>query len=211
MKSNRYSTEYDRRGFGRIEILTKPGTDFLRGQAFMQYNKEALNSRSPLLGQSKRPPYKNEFFGFNVSGPIKKQKASFGLDFEHRIVDENAFILATTLDSNLNIVPINQGILTPQTRTTFTPRIDYTINPSNTLVVRYQNTQISLDKTGIGDFNLISQAYAQKETEQTVQVTETAVLSPKAINETRLQFMRTRTSDTANSTMPAVIVQGAFT
>src|SRR5205807_9957130 len=33
INSNPYSAEYDRPGFGRIEILTKPGTDRYRGQA----------------------------------------------------------------------------------------------------------------------------------------------------------------------------------
>ena len=61
INSNPFSPEYDRPGFGRIEIFTKPGTDKIRGQAFFQYNKEAFNSRSPLLTQSTRPPYEQRF------------------------------------------------------------------------------------------------------------------------------------------------------
>ena len=41
INSNPFSPEYDRPGFGRIEIFTKPGTDSIHGQAFFQYNKEA--------------------------------------------------------------------------------------------------------------------------------------------------------------------------
>ena len=210
INSNPYSPEYDRPGFGRIEILTKPGTDTFRGQFFMQYNKEALNARSPLLTQAKRPPYQSRFFGLDITGPLKKQKASFTFDFEHRLIDENDFILATTLDSNLNPVNINQAIVAPETRTTFNPRIDYMINASNTLVVRYQNVQIGQDKQGAGNFTLASGAYDRKETENTVQVTETAVLSPAAINETRFQYMRAGMNETANSTIPTLNVQGAF-
>jgi hypothetical protein len=55
INTNPYSTEFDRPGFGRIEILTRPGTDKIRGQVFGQFNDESLNSRSPLLSQSKRP------------------------------------------------------------------------------------------------------------------------------------------------------------
>jgi hypothetical protein len=40
-------------------------------------------------------------FGFNLSGPAKKGKASFGFDANRRGTTENAFVLATTLDSNL--------------------------------------------------------------------------------------------------------------
>src|SRR5262249_17020127 len=201
----------DHPGFGRVEIFTKPGSDVLRGQAFFQYNKEALNSRSPLLTQAKRPPYQNRFYGLSVTGPIKKQKASFGFDAERRAIHENAFILATTLDNNLNLLNINQAIVTPQSRTTLSPRIDYTINPNNTLVLRYQNVQVELDKENVGSFNLASTAYNQKTSENTLQATETMVISPKTINETRFQYLRSYLANTGDNSIPALVVQGAFT
>jgi hypothetical protein len=138
INSNPFSAEYDRPGFGRIEILTKPGTDKLHGQFFGQFNKEIFNSRSPLLTQSDRPPYQVRFFGISLTGPIKQNKASYSFNMERRAIDENAFIIATTLDSNFNPVSVNQAIVTPRTRTSISPRIDYTINSSNTLVLRYQ-------------------------------------------------------------------------
>lgn len=210
INSNPYSTEFDRPGFGRIEIFTKPGTDHIRGQAFVQYNDEALNSRSPLLAQTKRPPYSQKFVGFSLSAPIVKQKASFGFDFERRGITENAFILATTLDDQLNIVNINKAILTPQTRTTFGPRLDWALNASNTLVFRYQNGRSAQENEGAGNFGLESRAYNQTDSDNTFQATETAVLSARAINETRFQFMRSVLSRTGNNTIPALSVQGAF-
>ncbi len=210
INSNPFSPEYDRPGFGRIEIFTKPGTDHIRGQAFFQFNKEALNSRSPLLTQSTRPPYEQKFFGVNLSGPITQKKASFSFDFERRSITENSFILATTLDNNLNFVNVNQAMLTPQTRTTFSPRIDYSLNASNTLTVRYQNTRVASDNEGTGNFSLASKAYNQSNTEQSVQVTETAILSPRTINETRFQYMRTDLSNVGDNSIPAISVQGAF-
>jgi len=56
-----------------------------------------------LLTQAKRPPYQQKFYGLSFTGPLKKQKASFSLDFERRNINENAFILAKTLDTNFNI------------------------------------------------------------------------------------------------------------
>ena len=210
INSNPFSPEYDRPGFGRIQVFTKPGTDKIRGQAFMQYNKEALNSRSPLLDQSKRPPYQQQFYGFSLGGPLFKSKASFSFDGEHRTIDENAFVLATDLDSSLNPLTINQAILTPQYRTTLTPRVDYSISTNNTLTVRYQNTRVESDKQGVGGFSLADQAYNQASSENTLQVTETSVLSARAINETRFQYMRADLDNTANNSIPALIVAGAF-
>jgi hypothetical protein len=211
VNSNPMSPENDRPGFGRVEIFTKPGSDVLRGQAFLQYNKEALNSRSPLLEQAKRPPYQNRFYGLSIAGPIKKQKVSFGFDAERRAIHENAFILATTLDNNLNPQTVNRAIVTPQSRTTLSPRLDYAINANNTLVVRYQNVRVELDKENVGSFNLASTAYDQKTSENTLQVTETAVLNPKTINETRFQYLRSYLANTGDNSVPALVVDGAFT
>jgi hypothetical protein len=211
INSNPFSAEYDRPGFGRIEILTKPGTDKLHGQFFGQFNKEIFNSRSPLLTQSDRPPYQQRFFGISLTGPIKQNKASYSFNMERRTIDENAFIIATTLDSSFNPVSVNQAIVTPRTRTSISPRIDYTINSSNTLVARYQYSSNSAEKQGIGGFNLATRAYNSDGSEHSVQLTETAILSPKAVNETRFQFMRTKQTNTGDNTVPAITVQDAFT
>jgi hypothetical protein len=211
INSNPYAPEFDRPGFGRIEILTKPGSDSFRGQVFFQFNNEDFNSRSALYLQPSLPPYKQMFEGFNISGPIKKNKASFSLDFDRRDITENAFILATTLDANFNPVAINQGVVTPQTRMTISPRLDYTINDKNTLIVRYQNTRIGQDDNGVGSYSLISQAYNTTNQENTIQMTETAVLSAKAINETRFQYQHISSSNIATNDTPQISVAGAFT
>jgi hypothetical protein len=211
VNSNPFSPEYDRPGFGRIEIFTKPGSDKFRGQAFFQFNNQYLNSRSPLLAQSTRPPYSQKFYTFNLTGPLKKQKASFSIDFEHRDISENAFILATNLDSSFNPQTVNQSIVTPQSRTTVSPRLDYAINPNNTLVMRYQYVHIGNDNQGVGDFNLATQAYNQISSEQSLQITETAVLNTSMINETRFQFLRSTSQDSGATNNPTITVQGAFT
>ena len=110
---------------------------------------------------------------FNLSGPIKKNKASFGFDFSRRSTTENALILATTLDSNLQPQTVNQAVLTPQTFTTLSPRLDYAINQNTNLSIRYQNTRSELDNQGVGNFSLASRAYNTTSSENTIQATET--------------------------------------
>jgi hypothetical protein len=210
INSNPYSTEYDRPGFGRIEIFTRPGSDALRGQAFFMYNNESLNSRSPLYEQSQLPPFLARFFGFSLTGPVKKNKASFGLDFERRSIKENAFIYATTLDANLNPVTVNTALVTPQTRTNFSPRLDLSLSPNHTLVARYQQGVTSNENEGVGGFSLAERAFNATSKDRSVQVTETAVLGARAVNESRLQWMRMEQWNEALSNEPALIVQGAF-
>src|SRR5205823_8845683 len=75
INSNPFSSEYDRPGQGRIEILTKPGTDRFRGQVGFNFNNQAFNSRNPFAPT--RPPYMSRQLSGNLSGPISKKKASF--------------------------------------------------------------------------------------------------------------------------------------
>ena len=210
INSNPFSPEYDRPGFARIEIFTKPGSDLLRGQAFAQYNDDHLNSRNPLLTQSTRPPFRAQVYGLNLSGPLWRNKASFTFDAEQRRIHENAFVLATTLDGDLNPLKINQALPSPQSRTTLSPRLDYAINRANSLTVRYQELRIGLDNQGVGDFNLASRAYNERQTEHTVQATWTSMISAQAINETRFQYLRSQLRDRSSDNAPSITVLGAF-
>jgi hypothetical protein len=210
INTNPFSPEYDKPGFGRIEIFTKPGTDFFRGQVFFQYNNQDLDARSPLLTQSNLPAYDQRFFGASLSGPLKKNKASFNLDFDQRNITENAFVLATILDNNLNPQALSQAVVTPQTRTSITPRVDDMLNAANTLTIRYQYTRIGADNQGVGSYNLASTSYNQRTTENTLQGTETAILSPSAVSETRFQYQRTALIDFGAGSDPQINVDGAF-
>src|SRR5215217_9637266 len=82
INSNPFSAEYDRLGFGRIEILTRPGTDRYRGQVSFNFNDDALNSRNPFA--DRRPPIQTRQYGGNFGGPLLKRKASFFVDFDKR-------------------------------------------------------------------------------------------------------------------------------
>ncbi len=211
INQNPFSAEYDRLGFGRVEILTKPGTDKLRGQGFLNFNDEALNSRNPFAPN--RPPFQTRQYGGNLSGPVIKKKASFFLDFERREIDDNAVINAVVLDTSdptLPAVPFSEAVLTPQRRTTFSPRFDYQLNDKNTIVARYTFTRSNTEDAGIGGFSLPERAFDTSSTEQSFQLTETAILSPSMINETRFQYLRTRFHQEGNNTEPTINVSDSF-
>jgi hypothetical protein len=208
INSNPYSAEYDRPGFGRIEILTRPGTDRFRGQASFNFNNQAFNSRNPFAPT--RAPYMSRQFGGNLSGPISKKKASFFVDFEKRDINDQAVVNATILDQNFNIVSFAETVPLPNRRTSFSPRLDYQINKNNTLVARYEYEHTA-NETGAGGFSLGSRKYRTFSTEQTFRVTETAVLNQRTVNETRFQFIHQNSGDTADNSIPTVSVQDAFT
>jgi hypothetical protein len=212
INSNPYSAEYDQPGNGRVEILTKPGGDTYHGQLSVQYNNEHLNTRSPLYVQSSSlPPYKNLLWNGSVSGPIKPNKASFTFDFNRRDITENAFILATNLNSSLVPQTVNQAVLTPQKVSALVPRLDLAINSNHTMIVRFEDTSQESENSGVGGFRLAETAYTQKSSGKNLYITETALLSPMLVNETRLQFSHSTRSTTGAGSAPAISVQDAFT
>ena len=207
INENPYAAEFDKLGFGRIEIFTKPGADKFQGGTFFNFNDESLNSRNPFAPN--RAPYQSRLFGGNVTGPLFGKRASFFADFERNAEDNNAVINATILDPALRITQLRQVVLVPEHRLTFSPRLDYQLNPNNTLVARYSYVRTKTRDTGVGYFSLLSSAYHTSDTQHTVQLTETAVLNQNAINETRFQFTREHRRREGDASSPAISVNEA--
>ena len=208
INSNPFSAEYDRLGFGRIEILTRPGTDRYRGQVSFNFNDDALNSRNAFA--TTRPPIQTRQYGGNFGGPLLKRKASFFIDFDKRDINDQTIVVATVLDANNNIVGFTETVPVPSRRTSFSPRIDYQINPNNTLVARYnysKNTRLQ----NVGGFNLPSRAYDSENSEQSIQFTETAIINKTIVNETRFQFEHQNSLQDADNSIPTIEVSEAFT
>ena len=156
INQNPFSAEYDRVGFGRIDILTRPGFDTYRGSVNLNFNDESLNSRNPFA--LNRAPSQHRNYGGFFSGPIKSKKSSFFVDVSDNQRDENTIITAVVLDPALNIVNFEKDITVPTRRFTFSPRIDYAINSKNTLIGRYSYTSSKSENQGVGGFSLPSRA-----------------------------------------------------
>lgn len=202
-----FSAQYDRLGFGRIEILTRPGTDKFRGQASFGFSDESLNSRNPFAAN--QPSYQSRLFSGSLSGPISK-KSSFFIDLQRREIDDNDIINATILDTNLAPVPFSEAVVTPSRRTTVSPRIDYQLSEKVTLTGRYRYFRNTRANVGVGEFSLLSLGYDTLSEGHTIQLSETALLSPQAVNETRLQFRRNNSTQNGDNSIPTTSVLQAF-
>src|SRR5215831_4822938 len=162
VNQNPFSAQYDKLGYGRIEITTKPGFSKFHGQAFADGNPSAFNARNPFAVEV--PPYHSEFYNGNIGGPLSK-KASFFFDFFRRDIQNASVVNAFILGPDLTQQPFNQAVINPQTRMNLSPRIDYQLNNNNVLSVRYQFWQDNEANSGIQQFSLPSQAYNLHETE----------------------------------------------
>jgi hypothetical protein len=208
INANPFSAEYDRAGFGRIEIFTKPGSDRLRGEASLRFNDDSLNARNPYAPN--KPPYQRREWGGNLSGPLASKKASFFLDFERRSVADDRVVNATVLDPQLAPAPFDEAIVAPSLRTTVSPRLDWQISANHTLQARYTYTSTEQENVGVGGYSLPSRAYQSSGRQDTVQLSETAIFG-KATSETRARYWSERRSQSGDASVPTLEVQDAFT
>jgi hypothetical protein len=210
INQNPFSAEYDRMGFGRIEILTKPGTDKFRGGFNFNFNDNKLNSRNPFAPF--RAPLQSKIFGGNLSGPIQKKKSSFFLDVNQRIVDNNSIINAEILNSALAVTPFQQEVTVPTKRLTVAPRFDFQMGTKNTLVFRYSYSHNSASNQGLNSgLALPSMAFNSGSQEHEFRITDTYIINPKTVNETRLEISHSRNFQDGGTPLPIVSVSGAFT
>jgi hypothetical protein len=202
VNQNPFSAEYDKLGYGRIEIFTKPGSDKFHGQFAVIGNNSSFNSRNPFLGDAAQAPYDSVIYMGNIGGPINK-KASFFFDVQRRNIDEIAIVDAPSLG-------LTESVSNPRTHTTLGPRIDYQFTPNNTLTARYQYHRDTWQNAGVGGIVLPEAGYNTFSTEHSLQITDTQVFGAKAVNETRFQYMRDNDNQTPVSNAVGINVLGAF-
>jgi hypothetical protein len=221
INQNPFSAQYDTPGYGRVEILTKPGTDKLHGQIFLNASASAFNTANPFA--QNQPPYHTLQYDGNVSGALGK-RASFFFSFDRRNIQDNSIVNAnvpyvpdpatcgpesgTVVDTTGT--PCSLAVPYPQTRMDISPRIDYQLTPTQTLTVRYSYYQDTRTNSGVGGFVLPSQAYGSSEVENRVQISDSQVYGTKFVNNTRFQYVRDQNNQTPNLVAPAVDVLQNF-
>jgi hypothetical protein len=206
VNQNPYSAEFDKLGFGRIEILTKPGTDKLHGQFMIQGNDSSFNTGNPFT--SDIPSYYSDQYNGTLNGSLNKN-TSFFISAEHR--SQN---LDSVFDAPCNAAgdcsqgaPGSSGAISnPRSRTNVSPRIDFQIGAKNTLTIRYQYYHNS--ETGdLGSTQLPTGATEETTNDNNLQISDTEIINDHIVNETRFQYNRVLTDTNSVSNTPTITVQ----
>ncbi len=208
INQNPFSAQYDKLGYGRIEILTKPGTDKLHGNLMVVGNDSAFNSLNPFVTQE--PSYYSTFMNGSVGGALGKKTSWFASVFQ-RDNASNSIVNAELLDGNSKAYNYSAAVANPQSRLDISPRFDFQLGDKNTLTVRYMLDRQKQTNSGVSQFALQSQAYDVSNYENSLQVSDSQVLSANAVNETRFQYIRAHDNQVAQNTDATETVQGAFT
>jgi Carboxypeptidase regulatory-like domain len=213
INQNPFSAEFDRLGYGRIEILTKPGTDKLHGQAFIQGNDKNFNTGNPFTPNI--PPYYSYQFNGTVSGAISKT-ASFFVSAEQRNTESvNAWLIPDAVledGTGAFVDNPNYGVslLNRRIRDNASARIDWQLGTKNTFTARYG----FWSESEHGDLNsgsLPSASTHESNTDHTVQMSDAVVINDRAVNESRFQYERQNENHFPDSTDRTINVSGDFT
>jgi Carboxypeptidase regulatory-like domain len=229
INQNPFSSQYDKLGYGRVEVFTKPGTDKYHGNYSVQGGDNRFNTSNPFLGASNtQPPYYTLFMIGSVSGPLS-HTASFTVGGSHRTIIDNNIVnpsgfYAKSSDSTTPCAPGDltctffpsipesaRAVTHPQTRSDISPRIDLALGEKNTLTMRYQYYVNGAQNGGVGNTNLSTVGYNTESTEHTIQISDTQILSARVINETRFEYQRDDSTQDPLSTDATLSVQGIFT
>ncbi len=205
INQNPFSAEFDKLGYGRIEVLTKPGTDKLHGQFFAMGNDKSFNTGNPFA--SNIPDYDSYQFNGSLSGALSKW-ASFFVSAQQRNTSD-AYVYTATLSQQPLLVQTG-GVYSPRVRTNIAPRIDLQLGQRNTLTVRYQLWRDGESGVLGGTSSLPSQATGSTSYEHTVQASDALVINDHIVNETRFQYLRDNERDSSVSSAPQVTVPSYF-
>ena len=200
-----YSAEYSRPGRGRIEILTKPGSQEYHAESNVVFRDSHLNGRNAFA--STKPPEQRRILEGFLGGPVGSGgRTSFMLSANDERYDNQAFIYA------LGPNGIIQDTLSQSSgRALVTGSVTRQISNRNTFSIRPTYEYESDENRGAGGTTLASAATTFKHHEQQVTVNQQTILRPTLVNQFQMLFGHEREPTTSLTPDRGIVVDGAFT
>jgi len=200
-----YSAEYSRPGRGRIEILTKPGSQSYHGDVNLTFRDSSLNAANPFA--TTKPPENRRIVEGFVGGPVGSSgKSWFMLSANDERKDLQAIIHASGPDGLI------QGTLPqPSARSLLTGSITHQFGDRTTFSIRPAFQYEKDENRGAGGTTLPSAAWTFTHNEQQVTFTEQSVIRPTLVNQFQLLVGHEREPTVSVSPEQGLVVAGAFT
>jgi hypothetical protein len=216
--SNAYPAEYGRAGGAVINVVTKSGTNELRGSAFEFYRDKALNATSTINKQNHQPksPYHYHQFGGTAGGPLRRNRDFLLVNYDgQRNTQPNDVFLnlpaalpddAATAAAVERLRPLARSWSRRLDQDVFFARTDHQLAAAHRLTIRYNHQ----DFTGEG-FEQGGPQQAFEHTGDSLVQTRTlnaswASVFRNVVNELRLQRARDNAAGTANSDDPEAVI-----
>src|SRR5436190_3450159 len=115
--TNSFAPEFGRSAGGVVNVVTKSGTNDIRGNVFGFLRDNDFQARNP-FAPVRKPPFRRSQYGFTIGGPFDRDRTFFFFAFERRKRDESGFF-TSNVTRGLNgsaTIPVVPG-LNPVART----------------------------------------------------------------------------------------------
>ena len=224
VNSNSFSAEYGRAGGAVINVVTKSGTNDLRGSIFEFYRDKTLNANNAINELNNRPksPYHYNQFGGTLGGPIRPNRDFFFFNYDgQRNTQPNVVFL--NLPANTPGDPATQaGIARLQPlaeswnrkldQDVFLIKTDHELNDTNRLSFRYNQQNFTGEgfENG-GAQNALEHTGASLVKTNTFNASWTSIYGTTLFNEVKFQLARDKEPGLANSANPEGVVQESGT
>jgi hypothetical protein len=207
INNNPFSAEFTGPGWGRVEIITRPGTGDYRGNMNFMFRDESLNARNPFA--LAKPAYQQRNFNSNFSGPLIRNKLSMSMNLRNSENENSDTIRATVLQQG-GILQLASPVVLPNINRSINVRTQWAITSNNTLNVNLEYERGDNKNAGVGGFNLLERASVRKSRELEFQLRETAILTKSMVHEFRFQFGRDLSQQSPKTNGVAVNVLDSF-
>jgi hypothetical protein len=204
INTNPFTTEFTNAGFGRIEIITKPGTGKMHGNFNFNLRNDAMNATP--FNALEKVPYTRQSYQATVAGPFIHDKLTMTLAAQRLDAFNTTIIHALTPNGN-----VNQNVTQPNLRDNFNIRGQYAVSQNNIFNLNLELQGNSRSNQGIGLYNLADNGYSASTHTWGLHFRDTAVLSAHFVHETRFEVTNTHNTTTPDSQTPTIVVLDAFT
>ncbi len=199
--TNSYSAEFGKASGGVVNIITRSGTNEIRGNVFEFFRNKSLNARGHFeqfdpAGNHidlEKAPFRQNQFGATLGGPVRRDQTFYFLSAEALNTDTSNFVnISPTAAAllNANGFPVQLGNVPYEVRSRqYLAKIDHQWQAGHNLVLR--GNYASLLNENIEPFGGItarSRGALQDRKDWAFAASQTDTLSARWINEARLQY-----------------------
>lgn len=200
---NPYAAEFHESQPMFVDIQTKAGLGDWSRTARSGFRDDSLNARPPLAPS--RVPDSYRRFGFDLAGPLAKNRTSLSLSAEGRMTDTARTVYAQTPAGTVSELADSST-----DRLDLVARLDHAWGKTHTLRGEFSSLSLNDAGLGVGGYDLPERAYEQDRREIVAALTDNGVIFGRMASEIRFQSRFESLGYTPNATSPSVRVNGAF-
>ena len=211
--------EFQRALGGFMNVVTKSGTNGVHGDLYGYFRNQRMNAANPISHTVL--PVTQAQYGASLGGPIVPDRTFYFGNFERRDLNQSGLVTIT----QANVDAINNRLMAtgypgpliftgvypnPVHSTTFLGKVDHHFSAADQFSVRYSLYNVnSRNSRGAGGLNAESASAGLDNTDQTLAVSNIAMLSSRLVNETRGQFTQSDLKALPTDSIgPAVSISG---